>query len=348
LASRLQASKVKDQARPAALGAGEDELFERKMSKEEKKAAAKAAREAKRKLKQQSSSNVSGGGDDEGDEEPTTSAAVQEVQSLIETVKRSGDVAEEQRSEAAEQLAQEGTIVTFSASRKGVDARSRDVNIQNVTLLHKGLVMLDETEIVLNHGNRYGLIGRNGVGKSTLMKALGARAVPIPSGIDIFHLKEEIEPSDTITALEAVMSVDEERARLEMEAEKLNSAFSLLSDTADDNDNDATIEEQQEQITDLLNDIYERLDALDAETAETRARAILKGLGFTHSMQSKLTKDFSGGWRMRVSLARALFIQPTLLLLGKLVNFFLSVALLSLVSMLIPSFFCNYSLFVNK
>jgi ATP-binding cassette subfamily F protein 2 len=247
---------------------------------------------------------------------------VQEVQSLIETVKRSGDVAEEQRSEAAEQLAQEGTIVTFSASRKGVDARSRDVNIQNVTLLHKGVVMLDETEIVLNHGNRYGLIGRNGVGKSTLMKALGARAVPIPSGIDIFHLKEEIEPSDSTTALEAVMSVDEERARLEMEAEKLNSAFSLLSETADDNDNDATIEEQQEQITDLLNDIYERLDALDAETAETRARSILKGLGFTHSMQSKLTKDFSGGWRMRVSLARALFIQPTLLLLGKLVYSF--------------------------
>lgn len=128
------------------------------MSKEEKKAAAKAAREAKRKLKQQGSSNISGGGDE--DEDDTAAAAVQEVQSLIETVKRSGDIAEEQKSEAAEQLAQEGTIVTFSASRKGVDARSRDVNIQNVTLLHKGVVMLDETEIVLNHGNRYGLIGR--------------------------------------------------------------------------------------------------------------------------------------------------------------------------------------------
>lgn len=160
----------------------------------------------------------------------------------------------------------------------------------------------------------------NGVGKSTLMKTLGARAVPIPSGIDIFHLKEEIEPSDTMTALEAVMSVDEERARLEMEADKLNSALSLLSDNAttdDNNETTSTLEEQQEVITELLHDIYERLDALDAETAETRARAILKGLGFTHSMQSKLTKDFSGGWRMRVSLARALFIQPTLLLLGK-------------------------------
>ena len=270
------------------------------MSKEEKKAAAKAAREAKRKSKQT------------GDEQEDDAGVAKEVQTLIDQLKRSGEVASEQKSEAADKLAEEGTIVTFAASRKGVDARSRDVNIQNVTLLHKGVVMLDETEIVLNHSNRYGLIGRNGVGKSTLMKALGVRALPIPDGIDIFHLKEEIEPSSTVTALEAVMSVDEERARLESEADKLNTALGMLTEA-----DETSLEEQQEIMTDLLNDIYERLDALDAETAETRARSILKGLGFTHSMQSKLTKDFSGGWRMRVSLARALFIQPTLLLLGK-------------------------------
>ena len=69
-------------------------------------------------------------------------------------------------------------------------------------------------------------------------------------------------------------------------------------------------EELQEEIMDALNAVYERLDALDADTAEVRARSILSGLGFTHEMQSKKTKDFSGGWRMRVSLARALFIQP--------------------------------------
>ena len=152
-------------------------------------------------------------------------------------------------------------------------------------------------------------------GKSTFMNALGARAVPIPEGIDVFHLKEEVEASDTITAIEAVMSVDVERNNLEQEAEKLNTALAQLAeqqddggDGGDDDEGDGlTMEEQQEKLMDALNYIYERLDLLDAATAETRARSILKGLGFTHEMQGKLTKDFSGGWRMRVSLARALF-----------------------------------------
>ena len=78
-----------------------------------------------------------------------------------------------------------------------------------------GNVLLDETEIVLNHGNRYGLIGRNGAGKSTLLKVIGARAIPVPNSVDIFFLSEEVEPCTTMTALEVVMEVDEERLRLE-------------------------------------------------------------------------------------------------------------------------------------
>ena len=145
--------------------------------------------------------------------------------------------------------------------------------------------------------------------------------------IDIFYLSEEIEPSDTMTALDAVMAVDEERLRLEQQADDLNHVLTELADAiangteiADNKDTDKTLDEQQEEVMDALNAIYERLDALDAATAEVRARSILAGLGFTHEMQSKLTKDFSGGWRMRVSLARALFIQPMCLLLDEPTN----------------------------
>lgn len=71
---------------------------------------------------------------------------------------------------------------------------------------------------------------------------------------------------------------------------------------------------------DRLNEIHEELELISADSAEARASKILHGLGFSKEMQKRTTKSFSGGWRMRISLARALYIQPTFLLLDEPTN----------------------------
>ncbi|TMW57394.1 hypothetical protein Poli38472_003319 [Pythium oligandrum] len=209
----------------------------------------------------------------------------------------------------ADRLAEEGIIATCAHNARGVHKNFKDINVTNFSLLYHGRVLLEETDISLNYGRRYGLIGRNGSGKSTFMNVLGARGIPIPDSIDIYHLKHEIEASD-MTAIEAVLSVDEERNKLQAEADELSEQM------LDEN----ISEEDQQAISDRLTDIYERLEEMDADTAELRARSILAGLTFSPAMMEKKTREFSGGWRMRIALARALFIQPTLLLLDEPTN----------------------------
>ena len=206
----------------------------------------------------------------------------------------------------ADRLRKEGIIATFAASSKTLHRNVRDISVSNLTVTFHGVPLVEEAELTLNYGNRYGYIGRNGCGKSTFMRVIGSRCFPIPDGIDIFHLKEEIEATE-MTAKEAVMSVDVERAKLEAEADSLND---FLAGEGEGN----------EEAMDRLNQVYERLEEMDAATAEARCSLILAGLGFTPETQNKKTKDFSGGWRMRIALARALFIQPTLLLLDEPTN----------------------------
>ncbi|KAK6163411.1 hypothetical protein DH2020_000275 [Rehmannia glutinosa] len=172
-------------------------------------------------------------------------------------------------------------------------------HIESLSLTFHGHDLIVDSELELNYGRRYGLLGLNGCGKSTLLAAIGSRELPIPEHMDIYHLSREIEASD-MSSLEAVISCDEERLQLEREVEALAA--------------------QDDGGGEQLDRIYERLEALDASTAEKRAAEILFGLGFNKKMQVKKTKDFSGGWRMRIALARALFMNPTILLLDEPTN----------------------------
>lgn len=205
----------------------------------------------------------------------------------------------------AESELEAGIVCTFGESARGVAANMRDIKVDQLSISFHGHKLVQDCQLNLNFGRRYGLLGANGSGKSTLMKAIAYRMVPIPENIDIFFLDGEYAATDK-TALQAVLDVDAERAKLEKEADELSQKMGEGGD--------------EEQLASELEDIYNRLDAMDVSTAETRAASLLHGLGFTPEMQQKKTREFSGGWRMRISLARALFIGPTLMLLDEPTN----------------------------
>lgn len=174
-------------------------------------------------------------------------------------------------------------------------AASRDVKITSVSLVFHGRVLIQDTTLELTYGRRYGLLGENGCGKSTILKAIASREYPIPEHVDIYLLNQGAPPSD-LGALEwVVREANNELARLDKQAEEI-----LENDGPE---------------SPVLMDIYERMETMDPSTFETRASLILTGLGFNKTTIKKKTKDMSGGWRMRVALAKALFVKPSLLLL---------------------------------
>jgi ATP-binding cassette subfamily F protein 2 len=176
-----------------------------------------------------------------------------------------------------------------------------DVKIEQFSMSVYGKEFIMDTKLELNFGRRYGLIGANGSGKSTMLAAIAAREIPIPKHIDMWFLDSEAKPEE-ITAIQAVVDVvAKEHTRLEELSLKL-------------------MEEDPEKNMELLAVIGDKLDKMDPETFEPRACELLHGLGFTKQMMNKHTKDMSGGWRMRVSLAQALFVEPTLLVLDEPTN----------------------------
>ena len=175
------------------------------------------------------------------------------------------------------------------------------LHINNLTYRIAGRILLEDATLVVPEGAKMGLVGRNGTGKTTLFKLLVGDISPesgsatIRKGARIGQVAQEAPASDE-SLLAFVLKADTERTTLLQEAETATDAHRIA-------------------------EIQLRLADIQAHSAEARAATILHGLGFDAEAQARPTKDFSGGWRMRVALAAILFSEPDLLLLDEPTNY---------------------------
>jgi ATP-binding cassette, subfamily F, member 3 len=174
------------------------------------------------------------------------------------------------------------------------------LDLNDVTLRVAGRPLLEAATIHLPSGQRFGLVGRNGTGKSTLLRLIAGELQPdegslrLQAGGRIGVVAQEA-PGGGLTPLESVLAADRERASLLVELEASPEPARMA-------------------------EIHDRLSAIGADAAPARAARILKGLGFDEEAQGRPLSSFSGGWRMRVALAAVLFLEPDLLLLDEPTN----------------------------
>jgi len=177
-----------------------------------------------------------------------------------------------------------------------------DIIIDEFTITIGKKQLFVDSSLSICQGKRYGLIGVNGSGKTTLMKHIAERKIKYSDTIDTLYVEQEIEPSDE-SVLNTVLSANTLRINLINKEHKLRERL----------DNDEDILDEYEKIT-------EELIAINVDKDLSDVKKLLFGLGFSFEDQLKPTKHFSGGWRMRVSLAKALYMKPSLLLLDEPTN----------------------------
>lgn len=186
------------------------------------------------------------------------------------------------------------------------------ITLENIGFEYGGRWLFRDTTLQIKPGDRIGLVGRNGTGKTTLLKLLTGHLTPVEGklsmakGLKIGHLEQEMQSVQTGNSVFQVgMQAFEDVVKLKSEIDK------ILANPALNHDENLIHELADKQVM---------LEALDGYNAENKVATVLAGLGFDEAAQGRQFDTFSGGWRMRVMLAKLLLTEPDLLLLDEPTN----------------------------
>jgi ATP-binding cassette subfamily F protein 3 len=191
------------------------------------------------------------------------------------------------------------------------------LSLSNIYIQYGNRILLDSVNFVLKPGERVGLVGRNGAGKSTLLRIIAGEMSPQegnvvrPAHFTLGYLHQDMLLPKGKTVIEETMTAFAEINALEMELLRVQDELS----TREDYESDAYA-----KLIEQMGDVTEHLHHMGSATTQADAEKVLGGLGFQPSDMTRLTDEFSGGWQMRIELAKMLLRRPDLLLLDEPTN----------------------------
>ena len=191
------------------------------------------------------------------------------------------------------------------------------ISIDNLTVSFGGWTLFDGISFLVNPKERIGLVGRNGAGKTTILKLIAGLQQPTLGAVTknadctIGYLPQQMQVADTTTLIAETAKAFEEVLALEAEIERLTAEIAVRTDYES---------EEYEKLLHRLNDANDRYHILGGDTRDADIEKTLLGLGFRREEFDKPTCEFSGGWRMRIELAKLLLRRPSIFLLDEPTN----------------------------
>ena len=191
------------------------------------------------------------------------------------------------------------------------------ISINNVTVTFSGTELFQDISFVINPKDRIGLTGKNGAGKSTLLKVITGEqpvekgSVTIPQNVTLGYLPQHMELPSGLSVIEETMTCFEDTNFLQDKVDKLTLEITNRTDYES---------ESYLNLVNTLSEYQERLELFSDTQNQAKAEVVLKGLGFKQSDFQRMTSEFSGGWKMRIILAKVILKQPDVFLLDEPTN----------------------------
>jgi ATP-binding cassette, subfamily F, member 3 len=191
------------------------------------------------------------------------------------------------------------------------------LSLANIYVQYGDRILLDRVNLVIKPGERVGLVGRNGAGKSTLLKIIASEMTPDegnvvrPTHFTLGYLHQDMLLPKGKTVIDETMTAFSEIIELEKELRRIENELAVREDYESDG---------YHKLIEQMGDVTEHLHHMGSATSQADAEKVLGGLGFQASDMTRLTDEFSGGWKMRIELAKMLLRRPDLLLLDEPTN----------------------------